>query len=53
MDTKIDRALMSRERADIDAQLNAKESFAARIGLLPFAAGALAALAAFMLISHM
>lgn len=30
--------------ADLDARMNAKESFADRIGLLPFAAGALTVL---------
>lgn len=36
---------VSREIADLDARMSAKESFASRIGLLPFATGALAALA--------
>ncbi|MCI3943302.1 hypothetical protein K0038_00292 [Pseudomonas syringae] len=36
---------VSREIADLDARMSAKESFASRIGLLPFAIGALAALA--------
>lgn len=34
----------SREIAELDALLNAKQSFASRIGLLPFAAGVVAAL---------
>jgi hypothetical protein len=35
--------VLSREIAELDIQMNAKQSFAARIGLLPFAAGAVAA----------
>ncbi|MEQ7918305.1 hypothetical protein ABQX22_03865 [Xanthomonas sp. WHRI 1810A] len=36
---------LSREIADLDAQMNAKLSFASRVGLLPFAVGAASALA--------
>jgi hypothetical protein len=50
MDTKSNPqardTVMSREIAELDVQMNAKESFAARVGLLPFTVGAVAAVAA-------
>ncbi|BAP44787.1 putative uncharacterized protein [Pseudomonas sp. StFLB209] len=51
-----DNAQLSAELADLDARMNAKESFAERVGLMPFAAGALAALIALIVaqsISHL
>ena len=36
---------LSREIAELDALMNVKESFAKRIGLIPFTAGAAAAIA--------
>jgi hypothetical protein len=48
--------VLSRELAQLDAQMNTRESFAARVGLLPFVAGAAAAaaaLAVMQLITHL
>ncbi len=48
--------LLSRELAEPDVLMNTKESFAKRIGLLPFAAGAVSAaavLVAIQLITHL
>lgn len=42
-------SILGREIAELDVQMNAKESFASRIGLLPFAAGAIAAITALMI----
>ncbi|KFE56862.1 hypothetical protein [Pseudomonas syringae] len=42
--------LLSRELAELDVLMNTKESFAKRIGLLPFAAGAVSAAAALVVI---
>ncbi|KPW95938.1 Uncharacterized protein ALO75_00249 [Pseudomonas syringae pv. coryli] len=47
---------VSHEIADLDARMSAKESFATRIGLLPFATGAIAALislVAMQVITHL
>lgn len=42
--------LMSLEIAELDVQMNAKESFASRVGLLPFVSGAVAAVAALIVV---
>ena len=47
---------LERELAELDALMSTNESFAKRIGLLPFAAGAVsaaAALAVIQLITHL
>lgn len=48
--------MLSRELAQLDVQMNTRESFASRVGLLPFVAGAAAAataLAVMQLITHL
>jgi hypothetical protein len=48
-------SVLSREIADLDARMTAKQSFASRVGLLPFAAGAAVAatiLLAFQFATH-
>lgn len=48
--TKDTHTVLSREIAALDVQMNAKQSFSARIGLLPFTAGAVAAVAALIVV---
>ena len=49
-ESKSNDRLLSRELAELDVLMSTKESFAKRIGLLPFAAGAVSAAAALVVI---
>ncbi len=52
-ESKSNDRLLSRELAELDVLMSTKESFAKRIGLLPFAAGGVSAAAALVVIQLM